>query len=46
MSFWNVVQVSELVRRYGREDITVWASVDDSILKKCVQVVLSATTLS
>ncbi|KAG7266683.1 hypothetical protein CRUP_038071 [Coryphaenoides rupestris] len=34
-----IEKVSELVRRYGREDITVWASVNDSILKKCIQVV-------
>ncbi|CAL8275091.1 unnamed protein product [Lota lota] len=33
-----IEKVSELVRRYSREDITVWASEDDSILKKCRQV--------
>ncbi|KAJ3600367.1 hypothetical protein NHX12_031352 [Muraenolepis orangiensis] len=33
-----IEKVSELVRRYSRGDITVWASEDDSILKKCRQV--------
>lgn len=29
------LQVSELVKRYHREDITVWASVSASIMKEC-----------
>ncbi|CAL8304960.1 unnamed protein product [Merluccius merluccius] len=33
-----IEKVSELVTRYSREGISVWASVDDSILKKCRQV--------
>uniref|UniRef100_A0A8C5B2Y2 Glycerophosphodiester phosphodiesterase domain containing 3a n=1 Tax=Gadus morhua TaxID=8049 RepID=A0A8C5B2Y2_GADMO len=30
-----IQKVSELVRRYGREHITVWASADHSILRTC-----------
>lgn len=28
-------QVSNLVKRYNREEITVWATVNSSIMKKC-----------
>lgn len=30
-------EVSDLVKRYGREEITVWASVSSSILHKCLR---------
>ncbi|XP_056144192.1 lysophospholipase D GDPD3a [Lampris incognitus] len=30
-----IEKVSELVRRYAREDITVWATADSNIMKKC-----------
>lgn len=30
-----IEKVSTLVKRYNREEITVWASVDSSIMKKC-----------
>ncbi|MBN3321512.1 GDPD3 Lysophospholipase, partial [Atractosteus spatula] len=30
-----IKKVSELVKRYNREDITVWASVKSHIMKKC-----------
>lgn len=31
-----IKEVSNLVKRYDREDITVWASVSSSIMKKCL----------
>lgn len=33
-----IEKVSDLVKRYNREDITVWASVNSSIMKKCRRV--------
>uniref|UniRef100_A0A672YP13 Glycerophosphodiester phosphodiesterase domain containing 3a n=2 Tax=Sphaeramia orbicularis TaxID=375764 RepID=A0A672YP13_9TELE len=33
-----IEKVSDLVKRYNREDITVWASVNSSIMKKCCRV--------
>nr|XP_046270800.1 lysophospholipase D GDPD3a [Scatophagus argus] len=30
-----IEKVSDLVRRYNREEITVWASVDSTIMKEC-----------
>lgn len=33
-----IEKVSDLVKRYNREDITVWASVNNSIMKKCRRV--------
>ncbi|XP_071768023.1 lysophospholipase D GDPD3a [Centroberyx gerrardi] len=30
-----IEKVSDLVRRFGREDITVWATVNSSIMRKC-----------
>lgn len=32
-----IQKVSDLVRCYNREDITVWASLSSSIMKKCLQ---------
>lgn len=32
-----IKEVSDLVKRYDREGITVWASVSSSIMKKCLQ---------
>ncbi|XP_029014717.1 lysophospholipase D GDPD3a [Betta splendens] len=32
-----ITKVSDLVKRYDREDITVWASVESSIMKECLR---------
>ncbi|XP_048848263.1 lysophospholipase D GDPD3a [Brienomyrus brachyistius] len=32
-----IKKVSSLVRQYGREDFTVWASVESGIMKKCLK---------
>lgn len=33
-----IEKVSDLVKKYDREDVTVWASVDSSIMKECRKV--------
>ncbi|XP_042183149.1 lysophospholipase D GDPD3 isoform X2 [Oncorhynchus tshawytscha] len=35
VTFYAGIQVSNMVKQYDREDLTVWATVDSTIMKKC-----------